>query len=254
MKNDIPFSSDNKNYTANCHLWKPKGEKLRLICKFNENINTQKIKLNKYNFNYKQNKIALISQNDLNINQLNSNIAFLYSDNQIINITDNINEYSLSFKKEIYNKEPLILYKEDNFMKNAYLNCLDGEKEIKCTITKDKLVGILSKSGEKFSLAQLTASEGIIKFDNVFDIEINYPNVVKININLTIIKLLTLTVEKNNFIVFQVNTTEVIQIFISDYFNIVPNRNDDVKCFFKKTDDEKDNKSLLLLCKADSSG
>ena len=254
MKNDIPFSSDNKNYTANCHLWKPKGEKLRLICKFNENINTQKIKLNKYNFNYKQNKIALISQNDLNINQLNSNIAFLYSDNQIINITDNINEYSLSFKKEIYNREPLILYKEDNFMKNAYLNCVDGEKEIKCTITKDKLVGILSKSGEKFSLAQLTASEGIIKFDNVFDIEINYPNVVKININLTIIKLLTLTVEKNNFIVFQVNTTEVIQIFISDYFNIVPNRNDDVKCFFKKTDDEKDNKSLLLLCKADSSG
>ena len=71
-------------------------------------------------------------------------------------------------RDQIYNKEPLILYKEDNFMKNAYLNCVDGEKEIKCTITKDKLVGILSKSGEKFSLAQLTASEGIIKFDNVY--------------------------------------------------------------------------------------
>ena len=35
---NVQFSGNNKNYTAKCHLWKPLGEKLRLICQFNENI------------------------------------------------------------------------------------------------------------------------------------------------------------------------------------------------------------------------
>ena len=54
--NKIPFLGNNKNYTADCRLWKPKKEALRLICHFNENIDTQKLTLNKFNFNYKEKK------------------------------------------------------------------------------------------------------------------------------------------------------------------------------------------------------
>ena len=254
--NKILFSGNNKNYQADCHLWKPIGEKLRLICKFNENIDTQKIKLNKFIFVYKDYNIKILSENDLNINQLNTAVSFLYSDKQVINIDNTITEYNLVFKKEVYNKELLILYKDNNNMKNIYLNCIEEIKEIKCSISKDKLVGILSKSGEKFSLSQLTESEGILKFENVLDITINYENVVKREINLCITNLLTQTVEKNNFIVFETKTDEDIQIITTDYLIITPNRsyrNDTIKCLFKKNNNQRDDK-LFLLCNADTPG
>ena len=243
---------DNKNYDADCHLWEPTGEKLRLICSFSESIIVQKIKLNKYSFDYNNNKIGILSENDLNINQLSSNIAFLYSDKQTINIVDSKNEYNLVFKKKVYNKEPLILYKDDNNMKNIYLNCVDETTQIKCTITKDQLLRILAKNGDKFYLAQLTNSEGIIAFNNVYDITINYRNVQKKIININIVKLLTLKVDKNNFIVFETSVTD-IDIITTDYFSININRNDDMKCLFKKNSNQKDDK-LLLLCKADTAG
>ncbi len=254
--NKLSFSGNNKIYQAVCHLWKPIRENLRLICKFNDNIDSQKIKLNKFIFAYKDYNIEIISENHLNINQLNTAISFLYSDKQIINIIDPINEYNLIFKKKVYNKEQLILYKENNKMKNIYLNCIERKEKIKCTISKDKLVEILSKNGEKFSLSQFTESEGILKFENVFDIIINYENVIKKNINLSITKLLTRKVEKNNFVVFETKTNEDIHIITTDYFIITPNRsyrNDAIKCLFKKSNNQKDDK-LYLLCNADSPG
>ena len=250
--NTMTFSSNNKKYQANCRLWKPKGEKLRLICNFNENIDTEKIILSKLTFVYKDYNITVLSENDLNINQLNSSISFLYSDKQIVDINSTTTEYSLVFKKEIYNKEPLILYNFDNNMKNIYLNCAEEEKEIKCMISKDKLVGILSKNGEKFYLSQLTESEGILKFENVLDIIINYEHVEKKNIILSIIKLLTQIVEKNNYIVFETNITD-IQIITTNYFKIALNTNNEMNCLFKKNNNQKDD-NLLLLCRADSSG
>ena len=250
--NKIIFSDNNKNYTANCHLWKPIGEKLRLICKFNENIETQNIKLNEFFFKYKNYKIIMYSESNLNITQLNSRISFLYSDKQEINITENITEYSLVFKKGVYNKEPLILYKDNNKLKNIYLNCLEETKEIKCSISKDKLIGILSQNDNEFYLSQLTESEGILKFENVKAIKIYYSNIKKKDIYLSITKLVTKTVEKNNYIVFETNTTD-IPIITTDLFQIPPNSNNKMNCLFKKTNNQKDDK-LLLLCNADSKG
>ena len=251
--NKISFSSNNKNYTADCRLWKPKKEKLRLICHFNENIDAQKLILNRYTFKYNENKISLISKNDLNIKQLNSAISLLYSDKQVINIIDTQNEYNLVFKEEIYNKEPLLLNKVGNNRQNIYLSCVEENKEIKCTINKDKLVGILSKSGEKFFLSQVTESAGILKFENVFDITINYDKVVKKNIKLSLTKLLTQSVEKNNYIVFETNIAEEIPVITTDYFKLNPNKNDLMSCLFKKNNNQKDDK-LFLLCDADTPG
>jgi len=251
--NKISFSSNNKNYTADCRLWKPKKEKLRLICHFNENIDAQKLILNRYTFKYNENKISLISKNDLNVKQLNSAISLLYSDKQEINIIDTQTEYNLVFKEEIYNKEPLLLNKVGNNRQNIYLSCSEANKEIKCTISKDKLVGILSKSGEKFFLSQVTESAGILKFENVFDITINYDKVVKKNIKLSLTKLLTQSVEKNNYIVFETNIAEEIPVITTDYFKLNPNKNDLMSCLFKKNNNQKDDK-LFLLCQADTPG
>jgi hypothetical protein len=168
---------------ADCHLWKPIGDNLRLICKFNDNLKGQRLKPNdRFIFVYKDYSIIIASKNNIYINQLNTSISFLYSDKQKININETTSEYNLVFKKKEYYKESLILYKEGNDMKSIYLTCIEEEKEIKCSISKDKLVEILSKSGEKFYLSQLTESEGIQKLENVLDIIINYENVEKKNI------------------------------------------------------------------------
>ena len=243
------FSGNNKKYMADCHLWKPIEDTLRLICKFYDNINEQKIDLNEVRFVYKDYNITILSKKDLYINQLNSGISFLYSDKQIINIIDTTTEYKLVFKKEVYNGEPLILYKNNNNMKNIYLNCVIETKEIKCTISKDKLISILSKSGEKLYLSQLTVSEGILKFENVFDIIINYENIVRKDINLSITKLITQKVEKNNFIVFETNAPADLQNLITDYFTLTLNKNDEMNCLLKKNNNQNDDK-LLLLCNA----
>ena len=253
----INFYSENSTYKADCHLWKPKEDNLSLICKFNESLAHQRLKLNDemITFDYKNYSINIVLKNDLFINQLNSTIAFLYSDKQEININDTSNEYSLVFKKKVFNKESLILYNEDNEMKNIYLDCVEEKKELNCIINKDKLIGILAKGGEKFCLSQLTESEGKLKFESVLDIIINYENVIKKNISLSITKLLTPKVEKNNFIVLETNSTEDIQIISTDYFTITQNSNDNnnLKCLLKKSNNQKEDK-LLLLCNIDYPG
>ena len=250
--NKMEFSGNNKTYLADCHFWKPKDRKLILICKFNEKIDTPYIILNKKSFYYKECMITLFSQHSLTIIQLNSNISFLYADEQIINITENITEYNLEFKKEVYNKEPLILYNFYDILKNIHLNCVEEPKKIRCPISKDKLIQIINGKSERFYLSQLTESEGILRLLSVSDIIINYESVEKKIINLNITKLLTPTVVRYDFIVFETNITD-IPIIITDIFIFYKNTIKELKCQFKKSSNQKDDK-LLLLCQADSEG
>ena len=61
-------------------------------------------------------------------------------------------------------------------------------------------------------------------------------------------KILTSKVDKRNYIVYETNITKLPEI-TTNYFNIISNRNDELKCFFKNNDDK-----LLLLCDAENSG
>ena len=197
--------------------------------------------------------LTVLYENDLNINQLNSEISFLYSDKQEIYIDYYYSKYYLVFKKKVYNKEPLILYNNDNGnVKSIYLNCSEDTEELRCSISKGELTGILSRDDEIFYLSQLTKSEGILKFENVLNITINFYDVIKNNIYLGITKLLTPNVGLNNYIVFETNITDT-EIITTDYFTLNQNRNDAMKCLFKKSNNQRDDK-LLLLCDADSHG
>ena len=186
--NEVKFSDNyNENYFADCRLWKPIGEYLRLICKFKGNINAQKIKLNQYSFEYKDYKIIIVSEKEFRINQLDTVIPFLYSDKQVINIIDN-NEYNLMFEKEIYNKESLTLNNQDNMyelkfkieeyyneplyiygINNNYAildNCEKIGKELICKISKEKLEEILVQNKEQFKIGAMNENYGIISFRN----------------------------------------------------------------------------------------
>ena len=240
------FSGYDKNYTANCFFLKPENSKMILICKFNENIDSDYITLNKYSFEYNNHNITIISEDNLKVKQSNSSIAFLYSNKQYIDIKEN-GDNIIKFKKVAYNKELLILH---NGIKNIILDCKEEANEIICPIKKEKIIEILSYSEEEFSLVQLTNSEGILSLDFVSNIIITYNKVKKQTINVNITKLLTPLVDKNNYIVYETNIRNMPKI-TTDSFNIAPNRNGNTNCFFKKNNNQD---TLLLLCKAESSG
>ena len=129
-------------------------------------------------------------------------------------------------------------------MKMIVLGCNEQEKQIICNIKKDILLEKLSYNGENYNLCQLTNSEGLYMFNSVLNIIINYNNIEKKDIYIKITKLLTQFIEKNNFIVYETNITDINKI-TTDYFNLTTERNDNLECILKK-DDQK----LLLLCKA----
>ena len=66
-----------------------------------------------------------------------------------------------------------------------------------------------------------------------------------------ITKLVTQFIDKNTFIVYETNITD-INIISTDYFNPIQQKNDNLECLFKKNNisDEK----LLFLCKASVQG
>ena len=231
----------NKSYNANCRLWKPKNNSLRMICKFDENLENGNIKINTIISEYKGKKFYIYSEDIFNVEQLNVNIAFLYSDKQEINIENNKDSYEIFFKKDSYYNEPLMLY--NNKMKIINLECNEREKQIICSVKKNKILELLSFNGENYCLGQLIDLKGLYKFNSVLNITINY-SIEKKDIYINITRLLTSFLEINNFISYETNISDIIKIS-TDYFNLTTEKNNNLECILKKNDEK-----LLLLCEA----
>ena len=235
-----------KIYKSKCKLWKPNNDKMRLICRLEENLrgNEEKnIYLQSIYFIYKNNYNVTINYEAKNIKvkQLNIQLSFLYSDKQTVDLeTQNAN--SLRFKQDFYDNRPLYLYKDE--MRAVELKCESEDKELRCTIPPKEMLEILSKDGEIYSLAEKIDEEGLYIFNSVSDIIINYQT-DRNNIYIKIEKLLTPIVSKNEFIAYETNITDLSSL-TTDYFEL----KDNIKCIFKKN--EKMN--LLLLCNAATDG
>ena len=236
----IPFNSiikdDNDNkYNINCKLWIPKNEKLRIICKLNENLlyNQQNISLNKVEFIYNNYNIFIFQQDLLEIEQLNYDISFLYSDKQNIEIKEGKESYNMIFYIENYNDEPLYLYGE---RKNFIIldNCDKNEKELNCKISKEKLEEVLILKNEQFKIGAINDTIGILNFDSILNITINYEIDKKEDIYVEIIDIFSSNGLQGVPIAFKTNVTDIPNIN-SDILNL---------CYFKKNKYS----PLLYLC------
>ena len=249
------FSNDiiGKVVDGSCYFWFPKQENIRIICKLDYKLEEGEILyynmyINENYFHYKNYTFIYYSNSqNLDIIQTNSEISFLYSDeNQEINMDDGTDSYELIFKKEAYYKNQLMLYNEENKIKNFGFICNDKGKEISCIIKKEELIQILTKSGEKLRLYQMTNSLGIIPMNSTYNITINYNKPQKIEINLEIIRILNAIVDRESFIAYETNVTEIPKI-TTDYFNMKTALNNILKCLLKKNSNKKTDK-LFLLC------
>ena len=100
--------------------------------------------------------------------QLNYEMSFLYSNKQQINILNNQDTYNLVFKKYSYDNRNLYLYTSD--IKSTKLeNCISSNDELTCSVKKEKLIEILSYSGEIFSIGEIVDNYGLYKFNSVLD-------------------------------------------------------------------------------------
>ena len=178
-------------YNISCNLWKPNDDYMRIICNLNENLadSTQMLILNRISFEYNNYKIIIEQDQALKFNQYNETIPFLYSDEQIINIYNNTTSCELKFKFDAFNDNILYICGSNN--NYALLdNCQIKGEEVNCNIKKETIEEILTSNSEKFKIGAINDNVGIIPFDQILDITINYENVQKEEIYLNIIRVI----------------------------------------------------------------
>jgi hypothetical protein len=140
-------------------------------------------------FNYYQYRLTIIQEYPINIIPTNEKIPFLYSSPQSIIIDDKQNSYNLKFKVGSLNNELLLIHGQYN--NYALLdNCKYNGKELNCEISKEKLEEILVLNKEQFNISAIHDSIGLISFDHIAPININYNNVIKEDIFIGINKLI----------------------------------------------------------------
>ena len=236
-KFNTTIHDENQNeYNVNCKLWKPINHYIRIICNLEDKLKNieNNITLNSVQIIYKEEYNIEINQEAfIKIKQLNYSIPFLYSNQQSIEIKDNIESYELKFKYESYNNEVLIIYGE-SYNYAALDNCKINDTELKCEVSKNKFEEILIKNNEIFKIKIINDNVGLINMDFVLNITINYLINKKIDIYIGITRSLCDVAVVNSPYAFETNVTDIP--------NIISGLNDTY--FFKKT---KGN-PLLLLC------
>ena len=252
FKGEFTDSYNNK-YATDCLLWKPENENMRIMCQLNDNLPSaeQKVYMTNTSFDYKEDYIININYmaKDIRVKQLNSEVSFLYSNKKEIDIKDNEDNYKLVFKQLKYDNKPLYLYKND--VKLILLDdCKSENKEVNCNVKKNKILEILSFSGEQYYLVEKLENEGLYIMDSVLTMSFKY-SIAQKDINIQIGNLLTPFVSKNEFIAYEVNITpDISDSLITDYFEIGKEKNSKMNCLFKKSLNQK----LLLLCNALTEG
>ena len=244
----------NNEYHVICRLWKPIDEKLRLFCTFEENLDVEvkTIKLNNITFIYnEQYNISIINEaEEIEVNRTNGVVPFLYSEKQLLNVTEYQDLYYLRFKFDSYNNEFLIFF-DKNFNELILDDCEKVGNELIFTINKSDIEKILVYDEETFSLLILNDEYGIICFDSVLEMKISYKNVYKEDIDIDIAKLKEKVYDKDSYVSYETwDSVSSAEEVISDIFYLNFSDYNSYPCFLKKSKYE----NFLLLCKLDNEG
>ena len=181
------------------------------------------IKLYTASFDYNNYTVVFINNDFIEFEILDKDFSLLYSDRQTININKE-DEYELKFNIEVYKKDPLYIYGSNN--NYAILNnCQNNEKEVTCLISKEKLEEILVENNEQFKIGAMNYKIGVIQFEHILNITVNYENVQKQDIYLEIKDIVGGITEMGVPVGLVTNVTEIPN-FISAKF-------EDIK-YFKK--------------------
>lgn len=164
----------NNNYETTCRLWKPTNENLKIFCKVKSPSSIYSgysSYLNSGSFIYKSYKVNVerpYSSYDYKFYLYKiSDLPFIYSEEQVINIDDGKDSYELQFKFREYNNQLLFLFYNGIYI---YLeNCSDKLKEnyIICKLEKEDIEEIeemLSTNNQKFDIYSYNSNSLFYKY------------------------------------------------------------------------------------------
>lgn len=254
---DSFLSERNSNkYNISCHLWKPKDANLRIFCTLKEKIPKEInfLKMEEISsFIYKDANIQIKPSVSLEVYVSETeepNIAFLYSDKQVIIIEDKIESYELKFNIGQYHDEFLQLTEESGGAGFILYDCKKDKNELICPVSKTKLEAISAKNPQKFVLMFLLDRYSGFQIPSVLDISFEFPTTEKKEILVWINKLLIHVIGSYSMIAFETNITNIGTINTADFGITFEGNEEDFPCRFVKYDES----PLYLMCTIYNSG
>ena len=254
-KFNLSFSCGDKKYKdISCHLWKNLENVVFIFCQLKESLinNDRYINTEETKFIYNKLEIPIRQKNDISFVQIDKSIPFLSSKTQTINLEEGINTYYLKFNVENYQNEKIIFRKSYSEVQLFLDKCSVENKELACPFNKSELGGhhFEYNSDMEFYIYYPYINytgEPVIPIPTVDLIFIKY-NLPKIDLKITISKLLDKYIDELNIITYEVETNVTnISNLVSEILNLNFEYADGPKrheCFFKKTNEN----PLYLLC------
>ena len=253
---------EGKNYNVKCGIFNKKMyHKVIVVCNLEQklNIGSHRIKLNDAEFTFKDTyKISIKSETFIKVTQYDSEIPFLYSTPQTVNLNDNQKEYTLKFNFYSYNKENDILYiKEGDNNYKILDNCevVTDKKKINCKISKDKIESFITSGNCTLNVGTINDKVGSFLFLDYFvtDINIYYEINQKKNVNVNIKKLLSNKATSGGTFAYETEADFEVPNLKTSTFNVefqYINNKANANCYLKKSAKTK----LLLICSFNGQG
>lgn len=209
------ISKDDNTYPLDCKLWKDERKDISIICGLKTNLikDEERFQINDtLNIEYNSKKVNInLYVEEIVLRIKGEKIPFIYSSLQEINITENQKMIDIKFNYDMYNNEPLCLYQDLLYL---YLdNCKKVDSKIlNCQIPKEKL-DIYALKENTFGLFSYNTNTGYFnQFNLVKPIKINYPDIIKEDINLSLVNLTNKEIGNGGFITFETNITNMDKI------------------------------------------
>ena len=230
-----------------------------IFCQLNESLNhsDNNINIEGTKFNYNKLEISIIKKDEIYIIQLEKSIPFLYSKSQTINLEEGKNTYYLKFNAENYNNEKIIYRLQLPRFTIILDKCSIEKKELTCQIDKSELEEYYCENPNHiFNLYYPypnTTGEPLIPIPTIEGIFIN-KNLSKIDLKITISKLLEKYADSKSFFAYEVETNVTkISNLVSGGLKLNFSYNGEIQergCYFKKTNEN----PLYLLCSFSNEG
>ena len=237
--------NDENKYNIKCNLvnaYSYSGMN-SIFCIFGEDIPVGNYSVNFDNLNLTYNSYTIcITQNygPIYVNKTNHYIFGLYQFNRQIFTIDNSKEsYELKFNILDYSNERLFI--DFNYL-YPLEHCKVESSEIKCNVAKSEFESIMIENEDTYKIYYSINETYAERITFVRNIEIQY-SLKKEDIYLTITKLLEDVGDKNTYIAYETNVTDIQNVFTYYDFDL-PFDNGILNCEFRKYNDS----PLLILC------
>ena len=203
---NISIKADSgSEYPLKCRLWKEDSTYIWAFCNFQESLKINKEIITKdveQTFQYNNTNVKVkFHFSNIQLNQLEGNIPFLYSTSKTINVQENDQKVYFEFKCDSYHDELLFIRTNEKIPRIVELeNCNINGKNLKCEVPKVNL-DVIANITNKFIVIYITElKQG--DFLLVPTITINYPTVQKEEISFNLGDVVENPVYYNSFITF----------------------------------------------------